>query len=153
MYTRLNLAKTDYKINCDWELLDNTPTTLSALDTIYKTYCARKKFDSVIPLFRNEMLNCERIGYFEKSYDQDGFYTRKLIAFSLVLICDEESVYCIQFSWDYGNPKLRMGINSIKNECAIYKARGYEYYYLGDEQDYFKQFDGYEELGPDARAI
>ena len=153
MYTRLNLAKTNYKINCDWEILDKTTSTLATLDTIYKSYCAYKKFDSVLPLFKNELLNNQVIGYFQNAYDKDGFYTRKLIAFSVIVLLDEENVENIQFAWDYKDPNLRVGINSMETECAIYKELGYKYLYLGEEQEYFKQFDGYEELGPDARAI
>ena len=153
MYTRLNLAKTNYKINCDWEILDKTTSTLATLDTIYKSYCAYKKFDSVLPLFKNELLNNQLIGYFQNAYDKDGFYTRKLIAFSVIVLLDEENVENIQFAWDYKDPNLRVGINSMETECAIYKELGYKYLYLGEEQEYFKQFHGYEELGPDARAI
>lgn len=91
-----------------------------------------------MPIFDSEYLDNEVIGY-----RHDG----KLVAFSLIKIHDNENVEAIQFAWDYANPELKLGIKSLKNECAIYKARGYKYFYLGAAAKY-KQIDGYEELGP-----
>ena len=51
------------------------------------------------------------------------------------------------FAWNYKNPVLKLGIESLKNECAIYKNKGYKYLYLGQAAEY-KKIDGYEELGP-----
>ena len=31
-----------------------------------------------------------------------------------------------------------------KNECALYKRLGYEYYYLGEDSPYKSKLDGYE---------
>ena len=53
----------------------------------------------------------------------------------------------MQFAWDYANPKLRLGIESLKNECAVYKARGFNYLYLGLADEYKSQLDGFELLG------
>jgi hypothetical protein len=43
---------------------------------------------------------------------------------------------------------MRLGIESMKTECAIYKARGFEYLYLEQANLYKKDIDGFEILGP-----
>lgn len=73
--------------------------------------------------------------------------TNKLIAFSLVTILDKNNCEGTQFAWDYEKPELQLGIESLKNECAIYKARGFRYYYLGTADKYKEQIEGYELLG------
>ena len=93
-----------------------------------------------MPIFNSEYtdLKNDLIGYYDKE---------KLIAFSLIRIHDRENIESIQFAWNYENPKLRLGIKSLKHECALYKKMGYKYYYLGQATEY-KKIDGYEELGP-----
>jgi hypothetical protein len=70
-----------------------------------------------------------------------------LVAFSLIRVYDKDSVEALQFAWDYAEPKLRLGVESLKNECALYKARGFSYLYLGFADDYKSQLDGFEILG------
>ena len=41
-----------------------------------------------------------------------------------------------------------LGIKSLKNECAIYKKRGFDYLYLGQADHYKTKIDGFEILGP-----
>lgn len=142
MYTRINLAKSNYKVSLDWRWI-MTPD-IETLDSIYKRYCEHKKFESVVPIFFNEYMNNDVIGYYHKN---------KLVAFSIIIILDDLNVEALQFAWDYENPELRLGIESLQNECAIYKQMGFQYLHLGEAQEYFKQFDGYEELGPDARPV
>ena len=93
-----------------------------------------------MPLFDQQFQDVytEIIGYFSN---------RKLVAFSLIKKYDLENVEALQFAWDYSNPKLRLGIESLKNECAVYKARGFKYLYLGQADEYKSQIDGYEVLG------
>lgn len=107
---------------------------------IYRKYCEYKKFNSVMPLFRQQFqdIYTEIIGYFSN---------RRLVAFSLIKKYDAENVEAVQFAWDYRNPKLALGIESLKNECAIYKERGFKYLYLGEAHDYKSQIDGFELLG------
>lgn len=137
IYSRIDLEKTNYKKDAlDWEFLKE-PDPL-VLNNIYVTYCKHKKFKSFMPIFDSEYYDCDVIGYFHK---QD------LVAFSLVKLYDDKNVEAIQFAWDYKNPELRLGIASLKVECAIYKQLGYKYYYLGCAAGY-KKIDGYEELGP-----
>ena len=66
----------------------------------------------------------------------------------MISIYDDKNAECYQFAWDYKNPKLHLGIKSLRNECAIYKARGFVNYYLGFHSEYKAQIKGYEVLGP-----
>jgi hypothetical protein len=79
------------------------------------------------------------IGY----YDQDA-----LVAFSLIRRYDDKNALCVQFAWNYNNPKLRLGIETMKTECAIYRARGFEYLYLEQAHLYKSEIAGFEILGP-----
>lgn len=138
-YARINLRKTQYeRLNSGWKFLGNIDTKL--LDEIYKKYCRYKKFDSVMPIFYGEYndLHSDVIGY----YDAD-----RLIAFSLIKIHDHENVECVQFAWDYENPKLRLGIESLKHECALYRDKGFKYMYLGEADEYKSHIEGYENPG------
>jgi hypothetical protein len=92
-----------------------------------------------MPIFDSEYTNISNdvIGYRQND---------KLIAFSIITKYDKDNIEAVQFAWDYKNPELRLGIESLKNECAIYKARGFKYLYLGEAAEY-KNIDGYELLG------
>jgi hypothetical protein len=79
------------------------------------------------------------IGY----YDHD-----RLVAFSLIKRYNDHNALCDQFAWNYNNPKLRLGIETMKAECAIYKARGFQYLYLEQAHLYKSDMDGFEILGP-----
>jgi hypothetical protein len=88
------------------------------------------------------------IQYTDKNTDIIGYYDNEdLVAFSLIKLYDNDHAESLQFAWDYKNPKLRLGIESLRNECAIYKARGYRYLYLGLADEYKNQIDGFEILG------
>ena len=85
---------------------------------------------------------------FDQHTDIFGYCINKnIVAFSIVKRYDADNAESLQFAWDYRNPKLRLGIESLKNECALYKQRGFEYLYLGQADDYKSQLDGYEILG------
>lgn len=94
-----------------------------------------------MPIFDSEYTDPKSnvIGY----YDNDD-----LVAFSLVRCYSDTEAECVQFAWDYNNPKLSLGIASLKNECAVYKRLGFKYLYLGGADEYKKQIDGFEILGP-----
>jgi hypothetical protein len=79
-----------------------------------------------------------------------GYYNSRceLIAFSLVRRYDDLNAECLQFAWDYAEPSLRLGIETMKHECAVYKARGYQYLYLGGADEYKQEIAGFEMLGP-----
>ena len=93
-----------------------------------------------MPIFHSEYIDTSNdlIGY----YDED-----ELVAFSMIRRYDRDNAECIQFAWDYKNPKLRLGIRSLEHECAIYKDRGWKYLYLGEADEYKKKIQGFEMLG------
>jgi len=114
---------------------------MDQLQNIYRKYCNHKQFESVVPLFAGMIFDkyTDVIGYFPDS---------KFCAFSLVKRYDRENAESLQFAWDYIEPELRLGIESIKHECAFYKKQGYKYLYLGLADEYKSQIDVYERLGP-----
>ncbi len=140
-FCRIKLAETDYAVmkSDEWRYI--TDRNVDQLNDIYKTYCRYKKFDSVMPVFDLQYLDSsiELIGY----YDND-----KLVAWDMIRVYDSKNAEALQFAWDYANPDLRLGIESLKNACAIYKQRGFEYLYLGTSAKYKQEISGYEELGP-----
>ena len=138
-FARIDLSQTNYKINveCMYMLKPDIP----ALNAIYKTYCTYKHFASVMPIFDAR--------YLDPMTDVIGYYDRaRLVAFSLIRRYDEHNALCDQFAWTYHNPKLRMGIETMKAECAMYKARGFKYLYLEQAHLYKSEIDGFEILGP-----
>jgi hypothetical protein len=139
MYARIDLSKTFYEKMDNCKFLDPVPIDL--LQKIYKEYCSYKQFKSVMPIFESEFVDPknEVIGYFDNN---------ALVAFSLLRLFDNDNVEAVQFAWDYKNPKLRLGINSLQNECAVYKERGYKHLYLGGADEYKSKIDGFELLGP-----
>ena len=140
MYARIDLSKTNYNKLEDgtWGFIEYPD--VDQLDTIYRTYCRHKQFKSVMPIFASEYTDPgnELIGY---------MHNDKLVGFSLIKKFDSENAECVQFAWDYANPELRLGINSLKHECAVFKQWGYKYLYLGGADEYKKHFDGFEILG------
>ena len=87
--------------------------------------------------------------YTDPNTDIIGYYTNnKLVAFSLIRKYDEFNAECVQFAWDYEQPEIRLGIETMKHECALYKSLGYKYLYLGSADEYKKEIDGFEILGP-----
>ena len=138
-FARINLAKTNYEPTVKWEYL--TEPNIAQLNSIYRDYCLYKRFASVMPIFDSRYTDpgTDVIGY----YDGD-----QLAAFSLIKRYDDRNALCDQFAWNYRNPKLRLGIETLKTECAIYKARGFEYLYLEQAHLYKQEIDGFELLGP-----
>ena len=141
-FARIDLSNTDYKSTVTWRYIkERDSATLARLDDIYRTYCIYKHFASVMPMFHSRYndLMADVIGY----YDND-----KLVAFSLIRRFDEHNALCDQFAWTYHRPKLRLGIETMKTECAIYKERGFKYLYLEQAHLYKSDMDGFEILGP-----
>lgn len=140
-YGRIDLEKTNYELLHETQWAKIYSPESEKLQEIYTQYCRHKKFKSVMPIFESEFhdINNDIIGYYDNNV---------LVAFSLIRIYDSENIEAIQFAWDYKNPKLRLGINSLKNECAHYKEHGYKYLYLGGAEEYKTKIDGFEILGP-----
>lgn len=137
-FARINLAKTTYQPTVDWEYLRNPDTAV--LQDIYRTYCIYKHFASVMPLFDSQFTDpaTDVIGYREQG---------RLVAFSLMKRYDEQNLLASQFAWTYHNPRTRLGIESLKTECAIYRERGFQYLYLDQAHLYKQGLDGFEILG------
>ncbi len=138
-FARINLIQTTYQPTVDWEYLHEPP--ISQLKDIYRTYCIYKHFASVMPLFDSQFTasDTDVIGYRESG---------ELVAFSLMKRFDDENVLASQFAWTYHNPRTRMGIESLKTECAIYRDRGYKFLYLDQAHLYKQGLQGFELLGP-----
>ena len=138
-YARIDLAKTTYQPTVDWYLIEQP--NLAQLHDIYRTYCIYKHFASVMPLFDSQFTDPDTdiIGYREQD---------RLVAFSLMKRYDNENVLASQFAWTYHNPKTRLGVESLKTECAIYRERGFRYLYLDQAHLYKQGLEGFELLGP-----
>ena len=138
-FARIDLSKTNYSIGIEWMYI--TRPDISALNAIYRDYCTYKKFASVMPIFDSRYTDpmTDVIGY----YDHD-----RLVAFSLIRRYDDHNALCDQFAWNYNNPRLRLGIETMKTECAIYRGRGFKYLYLEQAHLYKSEIDGFEILGP-----
>ena len=138
-FARIDLSKTDYKQTCDWYYI--TKPDIDQLNEIYKRYCIYKHFASVMPLFDSQFTDPDTdvLGY----YDND-----LLVAFSLIKRYNNDNALCAQFAWNYRNPKLRLGIESLRTECAIYRERGFKYLYLDQAHLYKQGITGFELLGP-----
>jgi hypothetical protein len=138
-FARINLSQTNYQPSVTWKYLQNPD--ISKLNQIYRDYCKYKHFGSVMPIFDSRYTDpmTDVIGY----YDQD-----KLVAFSLIKRYDNENALCDQFAWNYHNPKLRLGIETLQTECAVYKERGFKYLYLEQAHLYKQSMAGFELLGP-----
>lgn len=138
-FARIDLSRTNYKPTVKWEYLHDPDVAL--LNSIYRDYCVHKRFASVMPIFDSR--------YTDPATDVIGYYDGdQLAAFSLIRRYNDKNALCDQFAWNYVNPQLRLGIETMKAECAIYKARGFEYLYLEQAHLYKSQIDGFEILGP-----
>jgi hypothetical protein len=138
-FARIDLNKTTYQATVAWEYLREP--NIAQLKDIYRTYCIYKHFGSVMPLFDSQFTDpmTDVIGYRENG---------ELVAFSLMRRLDDQNVLASQFAWTYHNPRTRLGIESLKTECAIYRDRGFAYLYLDQAHLYKQGLDGFEILGP-----
>lgn len=136
---KIRLEQTHYSTLPGARLLDKPDIDIAHLQRIFADYCAHKRFKSVQPLFDSEFLSPETdvITYSHKN---------KTVAFSILRRYTATDLEAVQFAWNYETPSLRLGINSLKHECAFYKSLGYQNLYLGNAAYYKRQFDGYEEL-------
>jgi hypothetical protein len=138
-YARIDLTKTTYQASVTWQYLQDPD--IAQLNDIYRTYCIYRHFGSVMPIFDSQ--------YRDPDTDVIGYYdTERLVAFSLIKRYDTENALCAQFAWTYSRPRLRLGIESLKTECAIYRERGFRYLYLDQAHLYKQGFEGFELLGP-----
>ena len=59
----------------------------------------------------------------------------------------DKSIVIDHHAWDYNDPKLRIGLRSLQNECALYRNRGYQYMYFESVEPYMSSIQGFEILG------
>jgi hypothetical protein len=137
-FARIDLHKNTYQPTVDWYYI--TEPNLAVLQDIYRTYCIYKHFASVMPLFDSQFTDpmTDVIGYREQG---------QLVAFSLMKRYDNKNVLASQFAWTYHNPHTKLGIESLKTECAVYRERGFEYLYLDQAHLYKQGLEGFEILG------
>jgi hypothetical protein len=140
-FARIDLAQTNYKETVSWAYLAKNDQIIAQCQEIYRTYCIYKHFASVMPLFESRLRDpmADVIGY----WDRD-----RMVSFSLIRRFDDHNALCDQFAWTYHDPRLRLGIETMKTECAIYKARGFDYLYLEQAHLYKQEIEGFEILGP-----
>ena len=136
MYCRIRLKDTNYQEYHNYRILDSS--SYQHCLEIYREYVTYKGFTDVVPIFLEEfeLPHTDIIGYY------DG---NQLVAFTLAYkFKSVNSVWADQFAWNYKNKKLSLGHKANKNEIALYKRLGYDYYYLGESSDYKSKLDGYE---------
>lgn len=137
-FARIDLSKTNYSETVPWQYLINP--NIDQLNSIYRDYCRYRRFQSVMPIF-----DCR---YTDTMTDVIGYYdSDQLVAFSLIKRYDQFNALCDQFAWNYHRPQLRLGIETMKTECAIYKQRGFHYLYLEQAHSYKSEINGFEILG------
>lgn len=141
LFARIDLSQTHYQPTVAYRYLDATKDNIRACQDIYRTYCIYKHFASVMPLFASRLQDplADILGYY------DG---EQLVAFSLIRRYDEHNALCDQFAWTYHRPRMRLGIETMKTECAIYRERGFRYLYLEQAHLYKSEIAGFEILGP-----
>ena len=136
MYCRIRLKDTNYQEYHNCRILDSS--SFGRCLEIYRQYVTYKKFEDIVPIFIEEfeLPHSDIIGYYDKN---------ELVAFTLAYrFKSVNSVWADQFAWNYQNKKLGLGHIANKNEIALYKRLGYDYYYLGESSDYKSKLDGYE---------
>lgn len=138
-FGRIDLQQTQYTSGLDWQLLD--PVPVAEVQQVYRDYCAHKAFRSVMPMLPARLTRpgTEIIGYRDQG---------QLVAWSMYQIWGDDAVLSDHFAWNYRNPRLRLGILSIENECAIYRDRGYRWMYFEAVEPYMLDLQGFEILGP-----
>jgi hypothetical protein len=140
-FARIDLHQTSYQPTVKYQYLRPTGDIIERCQEIYRTYCIYKHFGSVMPLFSSRLQDpmADVLGYY------DG---EDLVAFSLIRRYDDLNALCDQFAWTYHRPRLRLGIETMKTECAIYRERGFRYLYLEQAHLYKAEIAGFEILGP-----
>ena len=141
LFARIDLSQTHYQPTVAYRYLDATEDTIQRCQDIYRTYCIYKHFASVMPLFASRLQDpqADILGYYD---------AEQLVAFSLIRRYDEHNALCDQFAWTYHRPRMRLGIETMKTECAIYRERGFRYLYLEQAHLYKSEIAGFEILGP-----
>lgn len=119
--TRIDLSKTNFTLIENASLLQD-PLPLYEMDHIYTAYCYHKNYKKYYEV--NQYLpNDQFIGYYD--------YNHNLIGWTKLRRYSDQCIETCIFVWDYNDPKLSLGINSLYHELAWAKAQGYKYVYTG----------------------
>ena len=137
-FGRIHLPSTGYQADIACEVMQ--PVPINEVLRVYRDYCLHRHFHSVIPMIPGRLTaaDTEIMGY----RDRD-----RLVAWSMYRIWDRHNVLSDHFAWDYRNPRLRLGIRSLENECAIYRDRGFEWMYFESVEPYMLDLQAFEILG------
>lgn len=133
-----NFAQYDpNRINSEIFPMDQIPRR--TLDHIYDSYCYHKKFKKYFEV--DEYHNWDRvIGY----RDQGG----DLCAYSKLRHYSNRSIETLIFAWDYKNPELELGKQSLWWELDWCQKQGYQYTYVGSAYEtsslYKADYPGFE---------
>ena len=143
MYSRINLNATNYTSSIpfiDTNLVRNFD--FDELQQVYRSYCIYKDFASVMPLFIEEYMypQSDVHCYFESRVN--------LVGFTLMFKYNARNVAAAQFAWNYHKPWIQLGIKSLEYLCCYYKDQGFDYMYLGGDEPYKRQLQGYEICPP-----
>ena len=140
-FARIDLYQTSYQPTVRYQYLQPTADVIERCQEIYRTYCIYKHFASVMPLFESRLQDpmADVLGYYDGA---------DLVAFSLIRRYDDVNALCDQFAWIYHRPRMRLGIETMKTECAVYRERGFRYLYLEQAHLYKAEIAGFEILGP-----
>lgn len=139
-FGRIDLKNTEeYRDLVDWKILN--PVPVEQVQTVYRDYCCHKHFQSVMPMVAGRLTdaNTEIFGYYDNNC---------LVAWSMYRVWDQENILSDHFAWNYRNPRLRLGIRSLMNECTVYRDRGFRYMYFESVEPYMLDIKGFEILGP-----
>ena len=138
---RCDLSKVRYKkYNKSRCNITESPSIVD-LEHIYSSYCFYKKFDN---LYEREVVNwIDLDACFEYYNTADEF-----VAWSKLRQYNNNSVESVIFAWDYRDPKLKIGYNSLKHELAWAKENNFTHMYLGPGYEesciYKSQLQGFE---------
>ena len=117
--------------------VDNIPKR--ELDHIYDSYCYHKGFKKYFEIDQYHAWD-KVIGY----YDREQY----LCAYSKLRQYSKSSVETLMFAWDYKDPKLQLGKQSLWYELDLCQQQGFEQVYIGSAYEtsslYKKNYPGFE---------
>jgi hypothetical protein len=140
LYAYIDLTQTDYTPQVEYEILSKDVDTAPLLE-IYRQYAIHKKFESVWPIYAEELVapHNDIIAYRDNG---------EIVAWTMMYRMAKECVWNMQFAWNYANPKLKLGYKSLRTECAIYRDRGYTRMLIDENMKYKSELQGYNIMGP-----
>lgn len=134
--TRCKLSEFTAKNPCvdvaEREFIDNNKTIFYAMnpslsvaetENIYSDYCTYKKF--------NDFFHPEVTNWLDSDYKMVYYNKTNPIAWSKMRMYSESALETVLFAWNYKDPKLSVGTNSLIHEINWAKENSFQYVYLG----------------------